>query len=73
MYSEHNIGLKGTKNEYEFEIIKQTEKAYLLKDWKDREFWFPKIAFDEMGDITKFGIKLFKEKIEEIEYKENKR
>jgi hypothetical protein len=48
---ERYIGLSGSGNETEFDIVKETEKAYLLKDEYDHQFWMPKSAFDDDGSM----------------------
>jgi hypothetical protein len=59
------IGLTGSGNDYELEIIRETSKAYLLKSWHGEEVWLPRRAFDETGTITEWGYKMLLNKLEE--------
>jgi hypothetical protein len=48
------IGLKGVGFNIELEIIKETAKAYLVKDQIGAEFWIPKSAFDEFSTAIRY-------------------
>ena len=56
------IGLEHTGAELEFETIRETEKAYLLRDNLGNEFWLPKACFDDDGLLTDWGEKMWEEK-----------
>jgi hypothetical protein len=61
--AEHYIGLKGTGNDVEYDIIKETDKAYFLQDELGYQFWMPKTAFSTDGSITEYGYNLLCEKM----------
>jgi hypothetical protein len=57
------IGLEGsTGADLELETIRETEKAYFLRDNLGNEFWLPKSCFNGEGMLTDFGEKLYEEK-----------
>lgn len=61
------IGLQGTGSDIELEFVKETTKAYQVCDLTHGEMWFPKMAFDESGVLNDYGMKLYKEKCNEVQ------
>ena len=51
--NERFIGLRGTGNETEYDIVLETDKAYRLKADDGFTFWMPKSAFEEDGSIRR--------------------
>jgi hypothetical protein len=63
---DYYIGLQGSPGvDGELEILKETEKAYHLKDELGREFWLPKSCFESDGTLTPDGVRLYREKVRE--------
>lgn len=60
-------GLKDAGCEVEFEIVSETEKAYLLVDDSGFEFWMPQAAFDDTGTMMDWALPMLEEKYEEGE------
>lgn len=61
---EEFVGLVGTGADVELEVVRETDRAYLLLEPYGKEIWLPKSVFDEEGVLKKFGLKLFHEKVE---------
>lgn len=61
------VGLSGTGNDVELDILKETEKAYLLLTEENEELWMPKSAFDDEGCLKESFEKMFCDKIENPE------
>jgi hypothetical protein len=57
------IGMKGTGCDIEFKVVKETAKAYLVKDELNNEVWLPKSAFEDNGVLSDWGKKLYQEKL----------
>ena len=55
------IGFQGTGNEIEFISISQSQKAYKVQlvDEPEIELWLPKVAIDDDGSLTDYGIDVF--------------
>lgn len=61
--SDEYIGFKGTGCDTEFEEVRETEKAYLIRVCEENtEMWLPKSVFQDDGSLNEYGVKLFKEK-----------
>ncbi len=58
------VGLAGSGNDYELEVLRETSKAYLLRSWHGEELWLPKTAFESDGMITEWGYKMLLDKLE---------
>jgi hypothetical protein len=56
------IGLPNSGCDLELQIIKETEKAYQVQNDLNEVMWFPKSAFDDCGQLSEYGEKLYKEK-----------
>lgn len=54
-------GLAGTGSDNELEIVKESEKAYYLR-FDGKQFWLPKAAFGDDGELTDWGYTLLEEK-----------
>lgn len=50
---ERFIGLRGTGNETEYDIVLETDKAYRLKADDGFTFWMPKRAFEDSGSMKR--------------------
>ena len=57
------VGLEGSNSEVELKIIRQTPAAYLLEDDEGTQFWLAKSAFDEYGELTERGMKMYEDKL----------
>ena len=59
----YTVGFKGTGCDVELEEIRSTDKAYLVRDDEGNELWLPKSAFEEWGELNKFGMRLYQENV----------
>lgn len=57
------IGFDCLGNDYEFSIIKETDKAFLV-NYLDFHIWLPKYWFDDQGSIKENYNDTFWEKVE---------
>ena len=57
----YTVGLENTGCAVELTIVRETDKAYLLEDDEGREFWLPKTAFDDHGELNDYGMGLYEE------------
>ncbi len=62
-----HIGLKGTGNDVELDIVRETERAYLLLHDDGTQVWMPKSAFDEEGNLKDWAVPMLEEKLEGAE------
>ena len=58
-----DVGLEGTGCAVELAIVRETEKAYRLRNWLDDEFWMPKSAFDEDGELKPSYRAMYEDKL----------
>lgn len=63
----YTVGLENTGCAVELVIVKSTPSAYLLMDDEGREFWLAKSAFDEYGELTERGMRMYEDKLMEVE------
>jgi hypothetical protein len=61
---ERYIGLRGSGNETEYDIVRETERALLLRDDYGTEFWMPKSAFESDGTLKTRFYNMLEEKLE---------
>ena len=59
------IGFTGTGCDVEFDHVRETEKAYLVRTMDGQEIWLPKSAFEDDGCLTTYGVTLFYRKMNE--------
>jgi hypothetical protein len=65
-FMDYYIGLQGSPGvDMELEIIRETEKAYYLKNEFGFVFWLPKSCFESDGTLTPDGVRLYREKVRE--------
>ncbi len=57
------IGMEGSGCDVEFDVVRTTEKAYLIQ-FMGKEFWFPLQAVADDGELTPYGYRLWAEKVE---------
>jgi hypothetical protein len=60
------IGLKGSGSYvFELEILRETERAYLVETEDGEQVWLPKSAFDN-GELSRWGRQILINKLEEM-------
>lgn len=62
---ERYIGLQGSGNDTEFDIVRETDKAYMIRADDGFTCWMPKSAFEDDGSLKRTYYRMLDEKIAE--------